>query len=93
MFAVTANNNGAWQTSAQVLALAVAVHQAQGAEAEAEDADELLRVEEHKGAAGAAVVALEAPHLHQIDVQPAAAGTLALNFDLGLTTSACILEI
>jgi hypothetical protein len=41
---------------------------------EVEGAAELLHVEEDKGEVEAAVVALEAPHLHQIDVQPV--GTL-----------------
>ena len=47
-------------------------HQAPGVEIEVEDVVELLRVEEDKGEVEAAVVALEAPHLQAIDVQPLA---------------------
>ena len=39
---------------------------------EVEGAAELLRVEEGKSEVEAAVVALEPPHLQEIDVQPAA---------------------
>ena len=39
---------------------------------EVKGAAELLRVEEDKGEVEAAVVALEAPHMQVIDVQPAA---------------------